>query len=354
MPINSCGKPGFSLYLQCVDRGHLLSIVHKMLMNAVLRSRQRDPMPKKTPVAGKVLPPLDYLVSFEAAAKAQSFAQASKVLNISETAISRKIRLLEQHYDVPLFVRGHRSVSLTQQGAILLASVSDSLDNLRQISRDMLAKHQANSVAVAATNSVASLWLMPRLKKFNKSNGRIRITLMSSDVDAECLSDANDLAILRGDGDWPGYDMQLLFGETVFPVCSPDYLKRCPLAADLSALPGLDLIEVSSSHAEWMTWRSWLSRNDVDTAEMEGAVTFNTYPLSVQAAVDGLGITLGWGHLVDHLLDSGELVRPLRDTAVRTQSGYYLLKKSGRRSFPEQRVVEDWLLGLSAGRKRYG
>lgn len=80
-------------------------------------------MPKKTSVTGKVLPPLDYLLAFEAAAKAQSFVQASKVLNISETAISRKVRLLEQHYDVPLFVRGHRSVSLTQQGAILLATV---------------------------------------------------------------------------------------------------------------------------------------------------------------------------------------------------------------------------------------
>lgn len=311
-------------------------------------------MPKRTPVTGKVLPPLDYLVAFEAAAKTQSFARASKVINISETAISRKIRLLEQHYDVALFVRGHRSVALTQQGAVLLASVSESLDNLRDVSREMLAKHQANSVTVAATNSVASLWLMPRLRKFNRSNERIRITLVSSDMDAECLSDANDLIILRGEGDWPGYDIRLLFGETVFPVCSPEYLERNPDAASISSLPSLDLVEVNSRHAEWMTWRSWLHRNDVDTAEMERAVTFNTYPLSVQAAVDGLGIALGWGHLVDHLLESGELVRPLPGKSVRTKSGYYLLKKTAQKSFPEQRLVEDWLLGISAGRKRYG
>ncbi|WP_170411135.1 LysR substrate-binding domain-containing protein [Ruegeria atlantica] len=310
-------------------------------------------MSKKAPVTGKVLPPLDYLLAFEAAAKAQSFAQASKVLNISETAISRKVRLLEQHYDVPLFVRGHRSVSLTQQGAILLATVEKSLDLMREVSRDMLAKHQANTVSISATNSVASLWLMPQLRKFNKSNGRIRISLVSSDSDAECLSDSMNLTILRGDGDWPGYEAKLLFGETVFPVCSPEYLKNNPSAADISALPELDLIEVTSGHAEWMTWRTWFSGNGVSTSSMEQAVAFNTYPLSVQAAVDGLGIALGWAHLVDPLLESGALVRPVQDAFVRTQSGYYLLKRPSHSAFPEQRIVEGWLLGLSAGRKRY-
>ncbi len=310
-------------------------------------------MPSKTPVTEKVLPPLDYLLAFEAAAKVQSFARASKVLNISETAISRKVRLLEQHYDVPLFVRGHRSVSLTQQGAILLATVEQSLDLMREISRSMLAEHKPNSVKVAATNSVASLWLMPRLRKFNQSNGRIRISLVSSDSDSECLSDTMDLTILRGDGVWPGYKARLLFGETVFPVCSPEYLGRNPAASDPAALPHLDLIEVTSNNTEWMTWRTWLSSNGVASAPAERAVAFNTYPLSIQAAVDGLGVALGWAHLVDPLLDSGALVRPAGNACVRTQSGYYLLKSQQRTTFPEKRIVEDWLLGLSSSRKRY-
>lgn len=224
---------------------------------------------------------------------------------------------------------------------------------MRDVSREMLAKHQANKVSISATNSVASLWLMPQLHKFNKSNGRIRISLVSSDSDAECLSDSMDLTILRGDGEWPGYEAKLLFGETVFPVCSPEYLRSNPNAAVLSALPELDLIEVTSSHAEWMTWRTWFSGNGVSTSAMEQAVAFNTYPLSVQAAVDGLGIALGWAHLVDPLLESGALVRPVQNASVRTQSGYYLLKRPLQKAFPEQRIVEDWLLGLSAGRKRY-
>ena len=122
-----------------------------------------------------ILPPLDYLLAFESAANSQSFASASRDLNISETAISRKIRLLELHYDVPLFLRGHRSVRLTPQGHSLLNKIAPALEILREGSREMLSEHQKNAVSVAATNSVAALWLMPKLHKFNASNKHVKI-----------------------------------------------------------------------------------------------------------------------------------------------------------------------------------
>lgn len=302
----------------------------------------------------KILPPLDYLVAFESAAKHSSFARASEELNISETAISRKVRLLEQHYNLPLFVRRHRSISLTTQGAVLLASVEIALDRLRDTSAEMFASHQTNTVTLAATNSVAALWLMPRLRKFNKANSRVKIMLVASDDDQECLAETNDLSILRGDGNWPGFEAQLLFGETVFPVCSPGFLKRNPGAKDLARLPELDLIEISSAHTEWMTWKTWLGQQGCHDVALERAAVFNTYPLGVQAAVDGLGIALGWGHLVDHLLEAGELVRLLPGHHARTNSGYYLLRPLDKKPFPEQDIVENWLLSVSAQRKRYG
>ena len=299
------------------------------------------------------LPPLDYFVAFEAAAKTGSFARASDILHISETAISRKVRLLEQHYNLPLFVRGHRSITLTEQGAELLTSVQQSLDILREVSEDMFARDGANAVNLAATNSVAALWLMPRLRKFNRANERVKIMLVASDSDQECLSERMDLSILRGEGNWPGYDAQLLFGETIFPVCSPQYLRSNPAAANIEALADLDLIEVDSSHTEWMNWRTWLGRQGNTHAPMDRGAYFNTYPLAIQAAVDGLGIALGWGHLVDHLLESGELVQPLGQVHIRTDSGYYLLRSRNKKAFHEQEIVENWLLGLSASRKRY-
>ncbi len=300
-----------------------------------------------------VLPPLDYLLAFEAAANCQSFAGASRELNVSETAISRKVRLLELHYDVPLFLRGHRSIRLTPQGRRLIAGIQPVLEDLRQVSRDMLSGQKSNSVTLAATNSVASLWLMPRLRKFNSANRHVKIMLVASDSDQECLADNIDLSILRGSGTWPGYDARLLFGETVFPVCSPAYLKTNGRIGELSELQDHALIDVASAHPEWMDWRTWLKRAGIEDPVIEQSSLFNTYPLSIQAAVDGLGVALGWAHLVDHLLDSGALVQPLGGQSVRTEDGYYLLKKQGGASFAEREIVESWLLQASAARKRY-
>ena len=299
------------------------------------------------------LPPLDYFLAFEAAAKSGSFAGASQILHISESAISRKVRLLEEHFELPLFVRGHRSVTLTAQGQDLLGSVSRSIDILRDASRSMQAQSGTRTVNLAATNSVAALWLMPKLRKFNQVNSHIRIMLVSSDDDHECLSDKMDLAILRGEGDWAGFEARKLFGETVFPVCAPGYLKDHPSAEKVENLPDLDLIEVSSSHYEWMDWKTWMYTQTGAEPVLAQTTYFNTYPLAIQAAVDGLGVALGWGHLVDHLLDAGDLVRVSDKHFARTDSGYYLLKRTRKKSFPEMRIVENWLTTASARRKRY-
>ena len=306
------------------------------------------------PSKRNVLPPLDHLLAFEAAAKNQSFAAASRELNISESAISRKARLLEQHYGIPLFVRGHRSVTLTPQGQSLLEHVRPAMQSLRNISTEFLSKQNRNEVTLAATNSVAALWLMPRLRKFNRRNKQLKIMLVASDSDVECLGENIDLTILRGDGNWPGYRGRMLFGETVFPVCSPAFLANNPDAHDVKNLARLSLVDVSSGHTEWMNWDVWLNSQLATAPDIEKSVVFNTYPLAVQAAVEGLGIALGWGHLVDHLLDNGTLVRPLRKLSTRTEFGYYLLRREKRKSFPERNAVEDWLLSESAARKPYG
>lgn len=299
------------------------------------------------------LPPLDYLLAFEAAAEHMSFVGASSKLNISETAISRKVRLLEHHYNVPLFMRGHRSIHLTPQGERFLNLIKPALQSLRDTSRRIVSEDQIKSVTLAATNSVAALWLMPRLQIFRRDNKSIKIKLVASDDDSECLSDTVDLAILRGNADWPGHEAQLLFGETVFPVCSPDYLAANPSASNVAALAEQDLIDVSSEHKEWMDWKSWLSEVDASGAEPEQAALFNTYPLAIQAAVDGLGLALGWGHLADGHLEKGTLVRPMGELRVRTKEGYYLLRPKNRERFDECQIVEKWLTDVAAALPSY-
>lgn len=300
-----------------------------------------------------VLPPLGYLQAFEAAAKNQNFAMASRELGISESAVSRKIRLLEQHYEIALFERGHRSVALTQHGIELYDTVKLAMLSLREVSTKLTSKKSRREVTIAATNSVASLWLMPRLRKFNQANKQLNIMLMASDDDAECLGEGIDITILRGDGSWPDHTARKFFGEIIFPVCSPAFLAENPETAELETLLSLPLIEVSSGHAEWMNWSDWLSGHLPQVPDLTRYSVFNAYPHAVQAAVDGLGVALGWGHLVDHLLKSGELVRPLKKTHTRTQFGYFLLEPKKRSPHPECDIVKDWLLTESAARKHY-
>lgn len=297
------------------------------------------------------LPPLDYLLSFEVAAEFESFAHASRMLGISESAISRKIRLLEAHYETSLFRRGNKSVSLTRQGAVLLEKIQPVLQDLREISNDMLARKNAADINLAATASVAALWLLPRLRNFNQENAHTNITLIASDNDTECLADNIDLSVLRGDGNWPYHTSRKLFGEIIFPVCSPAFLASNPNASKLTFLSDLPLIEVSSNHPEWMNWNEWLGGHLPVPPTPSKSSVFNVYPNAIQAAVDGLGIALGWGHLIDHLLESGALVRPLGGVHTRTEFGYYLLARKKVAADGRRLVVEDWLLSESAVEK---
>lgn len=300
-----------------------------------------------------VLPRLDYLLSFEVAAELESFAAAAKELNVSETAVSRKIRLLELHYDCALFVRGHRSVRLTDHGRKLLNGITPALKSLARVSEDLRSDKQHSTVRMAVTNSVASLWLMPRLLKFQQANKNVTISLVSSDLDEECLAEDVELTILRGDGEWPGFTAKKLFGETVFPVCAPGYLENHLNIEGVHALLDHSLVEISNNHTEWLNWKTWLTAKGADPDKVRHSTFVNTYPLAIQAAADGLGVALGWGHLVDRHLQSGALVRPLGPEHVRTNSGYYLLRRHGAKPHAESDVVANWLIQESAARKRY-
>jgi LysR family glycine cleavage system transcriptional activator len=293
------------------------------------------------------LPPLDYLLAFEAAAQSGSFAGAARQMYISESAISRKVRLLEEHLGLTLFGRGHRSVELTASGERFLAQITPALELVRTAVDDAIQSSLNRPVVLAATQSVASLWLTPRLPSFRNLHRDINITLMASDNDAECLSETVDLAILRGDGNWKGFDARLLFGEVVFPVCAPDFLLQHPQISQIAALADAPLIEVASHHPEWMNWQVWLQNMGQAAPKLDRATVFNSYPLSILAAADGVGIALGWGHLVDPLLASGRLVRPLGPLEIRTDFGYYLLTPQHHPAFANRSAVVDWLRDVS-------
>ncbi len=298
----------------------------------------------------KDLPPLEFLVAFEAAARLGSFTAAAEELNLTQAAVSRQIRLLEQNLGRSLFTRAHRAVRLTPEGRDFQHTVSLALNHIANAARDLRAVEHSPRLTVAADQSVAALWLLPRLEGFQREHADISVRLISSDLEADCLAEDVEVAIVHGDGNWPGYEAALLLDEEVFPVCSPAYLERHGAIARPADLLERVLIDLDDDHWNWINWRVWLTEQTVDlphVGDRPGGLrrlVFNSYPLIVQAARDGLGVALGWKHLVDEPLAAGALVRPLQQT-IRTELGYYLLVRQDREALPHAEAFCDWVRG---------
>ncbi|MCP4333086.1 MAG: LysR family transcriptional regulator [Gammaproteobacteria bacterium] len=298
---------------------------------------------------GKRLPPLSTMVAFEAAARHQSFTLAAAELNLTQAAVSRQIRLLEEDLGINLFLRANRAVTLTPEGRDLQHTVSFSLMHIANAAEQVRATGGRHRLNIATDKSINALWLMPRLHQFRQANPDVIIRIISSDVEADCLVDNIDVAILHGEGQWPGYDARLLLDETVFPVCSPTYLTCFGPIETANELPAHSLVALEDDHWHWMSWRVWLTENGVDLPMEHQDMIMNDYYSVLQAARTGQGIALGWRHLVDGYLDDGSLLCPLATTGVKTDFGYYLLTPANRPLSTETVRCVGWLKSHTPG-----
>ncbi len=292
------------------------------------------------------LPPLEPLVAFEAAARLGSFTAAAQELNITQAAVSQRIRTLEQALGTNLFERAHRAVHLTVQGREYQHTVSMALTHLANATREIKSAPQGARLTVAADQSIASMWLMPRLPRFFEHHPRIPVRLIASDTEADCLAGDVDLSIVHGDGEWPGFGSVCLFGEEVLPVCSPAYLDRNGPIGDVADLTETVLLDLEDTNWNWINWRMWLTEQGVDLPAGQRHLRINSYPLIIEAARNGQGVALGWRHLVDDALLDGSLVCPL-ERSVHTRFGYHILWPEARPLSAEAGALRDWALGES-------
>ncbi|MEM7057901.1 MAG: LysR substrate-binding domain-containing protein [Pseudomonadota bacterium] len=296
----------------------------------------------------RTLPPLDPLVAFEAAARHQSFTRAAEELALSQAAVSQRIRQLEDHIGTPLFVRANRRVQLTTAGRTLQHAASPALRRIAAATEDVRHRPGRARLTIAADQSIAAMWLMPRLDAFRGTLDQdTSVRVVASDDPTDCLADDIELAILHGAGDWPGRQAALLFPEEVFPVCAPYYLTRHGPLSQAEQLLQHPLLELDDVQWDWMNWRGWLSTIGVDGIAQAEPLRINSYPLIIEAAKAGQGLALGWRHLVDQPMAEGQLVAPLPNS-VTTEFGYYLIWPADRPLDPLTAAFRNWLLGQTA------
>ncbi|NKB65292.1 MAG: LysR family transcriptional regulator [Gammaproteobacteria bacterium] len=278
------------------------------------------------------LPPMDTLASFEAAARLQSFTLAAKELHITQAAVSRQMRLLEDSLKTPLFHRAHRSVSLTTRGKEFYSTITLALTHIANATRSLRDNPKSQQITIVADQSIAWLWLMPRLARFRECFPGVDVRLIVSDHKADYVADDVDIALTFGPGHWPGFNHILLFEEEIFPVCSPAYLQE---RQDVLAYEGADLndllktgtlLDLEDDQWGWVNWQVWMTEMGLSHLPTNNAININNYPLVLESARNGMGFALGWKHLVDELLEKGELVRPF-ERYYRSDKGYYLLTR---------------------------
>lgn len=288
------------------------------------------------------LPPPNSLVTFEAAARHLGFTRAAGELRVTQAAVSRQVKLLEDHLGAILFKRTHRALELTARGRQLYDAVSLGLGTIARACEEIRREESSADVTVASSVTFASYWLMARIAQYRAQFPDVDIRLVASARTRGLTGSGVDLAIRYGRGQWPGHTAHYLFDDDVYPVCAPLYLERHAPLRTLADLGSARLLHLAQYDRNWVTWASWFAAFGLKEAPPRG-LQFDNYTVLIHAAISGEGVALCGGRLADDLIRRHELVRPF-DAALRSQSTFFLVEPSDGQLRRPVRHFRDWLL----------
>jgi LysR family glycine cleavage system transcriptional activator len=290
------------------------------------------------------LPSLNGLRAFEAAARHLSFTNAADELNVTQTAISHQIKRLEDELGIKLFIRQNRSLALTPQGRDYLPGVRAAFNDLRLATDRLKRRGNDHVLTISTLASMASKWLLPRISAFQELHPDIDVRITTSTSIVDFKSGDVDAAIRYGRGQWPGLRADWLTADHLFPVCSPALLKGSKPLRKPEDLARYTLLHSSGGYDD--DWRLWLTAAGLpaDISKHAG-LSFDMIFMTLQAAIDGLGVAIGRTTYVEGDLAKGRLVMPF-DIRLPADAGFYLVSPEASADTPKLKAFRDWLLSL--------
>lgn len=291
------------------------------------------------------LPALPQLHTFEAVARRMSFTDAANELCLTQSAVSRQVRALEEDLGQPLFHRRHRAIELTSEGWRLFEAVTRGLDEISACVSELRATSEGPRITVSASVAFSYYWLMPRLERFSALHPEIDLRVLATDNTMELHNGDADIAVLFGTGNWKGIEARRLFGERVYPVCSPGYLEDHPGLRQPGDLLDQTLLHLEGGGNDWgaVSWPVWFARHGVYGQPVRRGIRLNSYPMVIQGAEAGRGVALGWSYITDEMLESGQLVCPIDKPLVTTRN-YYIGASKTRILHHEITAFMDWIV----------
>ncbi|KWI47486.1 transcriptional regulator [Burkholderia pseudomultivorans] len=284
------------------------------------------------------LPPLNSLRAFEAAARLGSFTLAADELCVTHGAISRHVQQLEAWLGRPLFERHNRRVELTDAGRGYLAEVGASFDRIALATAQQFGHGQQRVLRVSAPATFSLRWLVPKLSSFQVAHPSIEVRLSTSNEPIEKLRDKVDLIVRGGPQAVDGYVSEEFLSEVRLPVCAPKLLERTPLRTPA------DLADFTLLHAATYPgmWPEWLAAAGHANLVPRQSLTLEHFYLTLQGALDGLGVAMGPIALVADDIAEGRLVQPFSEPALPPWR-YFTYVAAARADDDAVRAFKDWL-----------
>ena len=280
------------------------------------------------------IPPIQCLLTFEALARLRSVTQTADELFVTPSAVSHRIRQLEQIIGTKLF--GRSDFSLTTEGSEYLAHVRDGLERLQRFPGQAAAPGK-RKLRLAVTPTFARSILIPRLRQFTEAYPEIDVTLQVSIPLLDVVAEDADLMVRFGTGRYADVEHLCLMKDEVTPLASPSYVREHGPFTSAADLEGTTLLR-----SPLEPWRTWFAANRLDWAEPAEGSQFNDIGLLCDAAAAGMGIGLIRLKLGAPWLDNGTLVR-LYDQNVPSPHAHYLCWRTGSMDRWECAAFVEWL-----------
>ncbi len=288
----------------------------------------------------KTLPPLNSLRCFLLAAKHLSFKQAASELNVTQAAVSQQIRILEDFLNRPMFIRGNRTVQLTDAGLLLLPFVQRGFDALTEGVQRLSVETNPNLLVISVLPSFAARWLMPRIGHFQVGHAQLTVrlepTLHLADFDSEDI----DVAVRYGGGHYIGLESRYLMPDRLYLVCHPSLVKDNPDPKTLvNRTPLLEEYPKTDSY----NWIQYCQHMSIEPTHLHHALQINDSSMMIEALLAGQGLGLVRHSLVYRLVEQGQLAKPF-EFSRQSDYSYYLVAPPQNFYHRKVRLFERWLM----------